>query len=300
MKRFSLPRTPATIIGLIIILLAFLVSGCADLKGITALSEISTATLKNTTFADDYLTSLERQKRYAVYGSSADYEKLIEERKKIHGQLLQIYGVASDYTNALGKLASDDIISYDKNVDALVNQLKETKYQSGKNVFDASQVQAFGIVGKLLFKAATDNYRQDKLKIIIEDSNSSFAKVIDTLKEFNEHYKIELGNEKNLLRIRYERSIRDIRSNEELFRAVVTLQNDVSIIMEDTYNFKSDEIEAKIKGVTAYNNSLEKIKKAHQDLYNNRNNVSSDQVRSRLKVYSQDLSDIYSYIKNLK
>ena len=300
MRRFFQTRLQTSIIGLFIILLTFLVSGCADLKGITALSEISTATLKNTTFADDYLSSLERQKRYEIYGSPADFEPLIEERRKIHGQLLEIYGVASDYTNALGKLASDDIVSYNKNVEALVSQLKQTKYSNGKNVFETGHVQAFEVVAQLILKAATDNYRQDKLKKIIEDANSSFAKVIDTIEEFNELYKIELKNEKNLLRIRYERPIREGRANDELIGTVTTVRNDVSVILEDTYYAKADEIEAKIKATAAYNKSLEKIKTAHQDLYKNRNGFSSEELRSRVKAYSQELSDLYTIIKNLK
>lgn len=278
----------------LLLCLTALLSGCADLKGISSLAEISTATLKNTTFADDWVTSLERQKRYLIDDKTDSLDQAISNRKKVHASLLEVYQTASDYTEALGKLSSNDIISFTKSVEELENQLNSTKYLNGEKVFKESQVNACGMLAELLLKATTDKYRQDKLKGLIENSNSSFGIVIDTLVQFNNLYVRELENEKDRLLIRYQWS----EKNELSGGTTVIVKTPVAILLEDIYYQKVDEVNEKIRSAQAYSRSLTKIKEAHQLLYDKRNDITIDEVRSVIKTYSQDINIIYSSLKH--
>ncbi|WP_375500260.1 hypothetical protein [uncultured Nostoc sp.] len=74
-----------------------------------------------------------------------------------------------DYLDALGKLASDNIINYDKNLDEINNSLRSLPgltQEEQKNAVDAGTE-----IAKFLFRIATEAYRRDQLKSVIIGTN---------------------------------------------------------------------------------------------------------------------------------
>ncbi len=275
MKRVFPKSSCLFTLGIVLFCFTLLVSGCADLQEISALSATATATLQNTTYITDYASSFERQKEL---GNDKISEQMITNAKDHTTKMLAFYKGAALYTNILGKLSTDDIISYQtelKNLQTQVNTLGRDEKISDK------QIDAVRLIAKIM----TDNYRQKELKTMIENSDQPFGELIDTLIGFNDTYIVVLENELGTLKDRYE--LADNGDDSSIVKKM-------NILLTDNYLAKKNEVETKIKSVQAYNHSLEVIKNAHQELYKNRNDFSVEKLRYTLNRYNTELAQVYS------
>ncbi|MBI5875021.1 MAG: hypothetical protein HZB81_04125, partial [Deltaproteobacteria bacterium] len=128
----------------LLLFLSLVLSGCADLKSIRAFSEISSESTAYTSFTDDYVKSVERQKRYQDASHYEKLDEIIKEREAQRSALLAIHKGVSDYMSALGELASDEIISYDKSLVEMSQTMETIKDKDGNQVFKKEQIDAFG------------------------------------------------------------------------------------------------------------------------------------------------------------
>lgn len=273
--------------------LSLVLCGCANLKSIRAFSEISSESATYTAFTNDYVGSLERQKGYQ--NNIEEKEKLdniIERRKAQLSGLLAIHKGVSDYMSALGELASDEVISYDKSLDLMSKEMEKIKDENGKPVFEKKEIDAFGALSKLLAKAATDAYRQNKLKEIIESANDDFQELITALtKCVEEGYVESLNNEKEAVKKYYEKILKTAENNPPQDAAIELLR--------ERYIEKKDAVEAKIAAAESYVKILNKIGEGHQLLYNDRDRISSKGLLLTIKGYSKDISSLYKSMKEL-
>lgn len=281
--------------GLISLLLlsSLVLSGCANLKSIRAFSEISSEATTYATFADDYIKTVERQKRYQDASQHSKLDEIIKEREAQQSVLLAVHKEVSDYISTLGELASDEIISYDKSLDEMSKKMEIIKDKDGKPVFEKAQIDAFGALSKLLAKAATDAYRQNKLQKIIESSNKDFQIIIAILKKYIEIGYIEsLKNERGAVEKYYDTIIMTAKMNPPQDAAI-------ELVM-DKFIERKDAIDTKKKAAESYLKILNKIGEGHQLLYDKRNEISSEQLLSTIKGYGKDISNLYKSMKELK
>lgn len=296
----------AIIIKLSVILISFslLLSGCADLKSISLLASASSETLKNTTTIDDYPNSLKREKSYELDDSiknSLD-EKIIN-AQKTSGDALELCKTINLYTIALGRLASDDIIFYKSEIGALQKQIGILK---GTNNPYSLEVKS----ATLLAKAFTDSYRQEQLKEIIKASNEHFNNVISALIKNDENYMERLSIEKTKLALYYrnkikspERPLATISEFVENVESQVLDPTDTTaiegenLLIFNLYMQNLDSLNAKIKYAQKHKEGLLNIKQAQEKIYNNLDNLSSDELRVVLIRYYQDISDINLLLK---
>jgi hypothetical protein len=271
------------IIGLISVLLflSLVLPGCADLKSIRAFSEISAESTTYTTFTDDYVKSVERQKRYQDESQAGKLDEIRKEREAQRPALLAMHKSVSTYMSALGELASDEIISYDKSLDDMSDKIGTIKDKHGNQVFKKEQIDALGALSKLLSKAATDAYRQNKLKEIIASSNKDFQIVITTLKQYIEiGYIGSLDNEKVAVEKYYNTVIATAKHNPPQQAAVE--------LVLDKFIERKDAIDTKNKAAESYIKILNKISEGHQLLYDRRADISSEQLLATIKGYGKD------------
>ncbi|MFH0771540.1 MAG: hypothetical protein V1933_02850 [Candidatus Omnitrophota bacterium] len=268
--------------------------GCADLKSIRDFSDISSESAIYTAFAGDYVKSLERQKGYQSCAEEKEkLDKIIERRKAQLSGLLAIHKEVSDYMSALGQLASDEIISYDKSLDEMHKKMEKIKDENGKPIFEKKDMDAFGALSKLLAKAATDAYRQNKLKEIIGLANNDFQELITALKKCVEGGYIEsLKNEEEAVKKYYGKILKTAENNPPQDAAIELLR--------DRFVEKKDAVDAKINAAESYVKILDKIGKGHQLLYDDRNDISSRLLLSNIKGYSKDISNLYKSVKEIR
>lgn len=277
----------------VLLFLSLVLSGCVDLKAIRAFSEISSESTTYTTFTDDYVKSVERQKRYQDEKQFVKLDKIIKEREAQRPALLAIHKEVSNYMSALGKLASDEIIIYDKSLDGMSEKIGTIKDKDGNQVFKKEQIDAFGALSKLLSKAATDAYRQTKLKEIIKSSNKDFQIVIATLKQYIEIGYIEsLANEKVAVEKYYNTVIKTAKYNPPQQAAIE--------LVLDKFIERKDAIDTKKKAAESYIKILNKIAEGHQLLYDKRADISSEELLATIEGYGKDISTLYKAVKELK
>jgi hypothetical protein len=77
----------------------------------------------------------------------------------------------------LGRLAADEAVTYDKEIERLGREGKGAKF------IDAKEEAAFTSVASLILTAATDAWRQSQLKAFVRASNAHIKTVIGGLKQ---------------------------------------------------------------------------------------------------------------------
>lgn len=277
----------------VLLTLLFLSCGCANLKAIRAFSAVSAESAAYSAFTEDYVNTIERQKRYQSEGQLARLEAIIKERNAQRPGLLAIHKELCDYMNALGHLAADELVVFDESLNELAKEIKGIKDQSGYPAFKKESVDAFGALSRLLAKAATDAYRQKKLKDIIGSSNKDFQIVIGTLGEFFEIGYLESLAAERVAVEKYYRTVISTAEHQPPQQAAVEL-------VKEIFYERKDAIDAKEKGAVTYLKILTKIAKGHQLLFDGRNKLSSDQLLATVRSYGNDISNLYSAVIALR
>src|SRR5262249_10861662 len=96
-------------------LVGVVATSCSDLKPIADFGKNGAAIAGYSEVSDDYVASLERQKRYGQTGSAVS-DSAIATRKKQALRIRERQEALKLYAQALGALAADDLIDYDKQI----------------------------------------------------------------------------------------------------------------------------------------------------------------------------------------
>jgi len=276
-----------------LVLLSLVLCGCADLGSISTFSQISSESAAYTTLTEDYVKTVERDKRYEDKKQQKALNEIIERRKAQQVGLLAMHKLVSDYMSTLGELASDEVISYDQSLDGMAKAIGNIKDKDGKQVVAKENIDSVDALCKLLTKAFTDSYRQNRLKEIISSSNKDFQIVIAGLKEYIEvGYIGSLETERTAAKEYYEGVISVAESHPPQQAAIVLLQ--------DKLNGINDAIDAKKQAAELYMEILDKIAKGHQFLYDKRDKITSRQLLSTISGYGNDIANLYVSISNLE
>ncbi len=267
-------------------------SSCADLSAIKKFSKISSESAKYVTFADDYVATIERQKRFQPENNRKLLTEISNERESQKEGILAIHKAISKYMSTMGDLAADDIIVYDDSLDQLAKQLSAVKDTDGKKVISQEDVDAFNGIAKLLAKAATDSYRQRELKTLIEGANDDLQVLILSIEKFvDEGYVPPLNNEEVAMDKYYKEMFKIAEENPPQQASVELVRN--------LYYEKVDNIQRKKKSAKEYIELMTKIGKGHQLLYDKRNEITSKIILANITVYQKDISSAYKVVKEL-
>jgi hypothetical protein len=262
-------------------------SSCGDLKSIRKFADASANSAGYTSLTADYPKSLERQKRYQEEEYHAEVDKEFQERKAQQPALLALHKCVEEYMSALGALASDELVSYDKSIDSLAGDVKKAK------LIDDSKAEAFASLTKLIAKAATDLYRQRKLKQMINDANKDFQVVITAMIDIvGKDFTSSLDNEATAVDKYYE-EIKTISEKAPPQQAAIAL-------LKDKWQEKKDEVEAKRQACVLYVKTLKTIGDGHKLLFDNKDKLSTKQVLDSINTYGKEVSALYKQIKDLK
>lgn len=278
-KRWSM-LLPAILAALIFL------SACADLKAIRKFADSSVNSAGYTSLSADYPRSIERQKRYQEEKYHAQLDEELQKRKLQQPALLALHKGVEEYMSAVGALASDELVSYDNSVDSLAGEIKKAK------LIDDSKVDAFASLTKLIAKAATDLYRQRKLKQLINDANNDFQTVITAISDIvSKDFTSSLHNEAVTVD-KYYKEIITIAEKALPQQAAVEL-------LRDKWQEKKDEVKAKSEACVLYVKTLKTIGDGHQMLFDNKDNLSTKQVLDSINTYGKEVSALYKQFKDL-
>jgi hypothetical protein len=263
-----------------------LISGCADLASIKKFSAISADSAGYTSLVSDYPKSAQRLQRYEDSNVRAQLDPVIQKRNSQEQPLLALHHGVQDYMNALGSLASDDLISYDTSLDSVSDGLKQT------GALTANEADAFGALMKLLAKAATDAYRQHQLKSIIQEANPHFQRIVAGMTNLVlGAFVSSLDNEKNGVST-YFKTVVTAADKQPPQGAAIELVNEV-------WQQRLDDIATKRDACIAYAQTLDEIAKGHQALFDHANDLTSDQLLSTMNLYATAVSQAFAAVNKL-
>lgn len=267
----------ATALGLTLIL-----TSCSDLKPVADFGKNASAVAGYPEVAKDYPASLQRQRSYGQTGSSVSDEQ-IAQRMKDAKRLRDAQGVLEAYARALGSLASDDLISYDKEIDALNKSLIDGKFAT------STQTDRYAKTAKFALTFVTDIYRRAKIKEIIVTYNPSVQKASAQLVQIVENgYLTGLSAEQvmfsQLVASRARKSTEELEGMPQL----------ISVLAEDReQSFKTKEANAKAlaKGIRTF-------AQGHGDLTKSIGKVDFRQTVAIARKYADQLSDVVKSFKS--
>jgi len=256
--------------------------GCTSLAPITEFADISAQSAAYTGLVTQYVQFPERQKRFQPSSQHARLEQMSRERAAHKERLLLRQALIEEYMDALGQLAADEPVKYDKEIDALGKAVAHNKFAGEK---DAG---AFGSVSKILFRAVADGWRRRKLRELIGESNSPFQEVVGALKRIvDQGFAGDTENEEIAIRNYYQPIILSAKDKAGI------------AALEEWRDARLAEVRVWRHAITDYSEVLSKIASGHQKLYDKRDDLDNIDLLQQMSRYTKDLRKLFNTLKNL-
>jgi hypothetical protein len=282
----GLSSAPSRRLLSILIVALLVLPSCADfgpVKDYAALSKQASAGYSG--IIDDMYQSCLRSAEFDPPSNADTPEKHCVEWKEIQPGLLHVESTLQDYLVAVGKLAGNETISYDKNLDSLRNEVEDIKL-SGKSVFGSKQVDAIAGLAGFLLKAATDGYRQRQLERTFSAQNENVKTLTAALKDIIAHdYEKRLENEEIAI---------------EAFRVRLHRASDQSLAVEIGMRQVQEhlwDIEKRKEAAENYVKTLDLIAKGHQQLFEHKKDLGSKELS---KLLWDDASEMIPLIHGIQ
>lgn len=270
-------RWPAV---LAVLLLVGWLAGCANLGAIRSYAEQSADIAGYTKLVNNYIGAKERIASYQPNPQPNPASLLA--RKEQKEALVARHKIIKTYMDALGQLAADDAVVYDKELTALGSSLQNNKFM------EKPEVSAFVAISKLLAKAATDYWRQGKFREIIKEGNAPVQTLVASMKKIVEQgYAGELENESSAIGKFYKKI--ELESKDPAGKRALLEWQKVHLS-----TVKTSKEEAAI-----YVKALGKIGAGHQELYDNLDRLDAKDVLEQMKAYASYLRDAKNALENL-
>jgi hypothetical protein len=291
------------------LLFLFLIQGCvANLPAVRDFSQTTVmATSSFNNIADDLPKSCIRRvelsfppdEKITVKGCSSveystEYENALSKCDGLKNSLdgiIMVNNVLRGYAEALGKLASDEPVTFTEQTSALESSVKRINI-NGKNPFDGPRATAVTGLAKFLFNAAVMGYRQKILEETIRIGHEPLKQIIGGLRDVAGDYQAILRNEKQNV----------VTVQNILIAQKKMTENELKLgdaeIDEKLYQTKQmiELIEAKDKAAEDYKIILEKIAGAHEQLYVSTNDLNSALLIAEIGKYSGELIPLVNNI----
>ncbi|WP_183565779.1 hypothetical protein [Mucilaginibacter sp. SP1R1] len=203
--------------------------------------------------------------------------------------LITLNSVLAGYLTGLGKLSDKNAVNY--NYDDLVKAIDVDKIKSILPITSA-QISSAGKIATVITNDLMSAYRQKKLKEIIKKTNPDFQIVIDT-------YISLMKNQFTVLLIDADKMEITNRYN----RYFATEQNLPAYIKTQYYQDYLGKV-AKLKSykdlTERFIAALIEIKKGHQEINDQLDNITTDSIKQLVNKYSADLYTIVQEFNTLK
>jgi hypothetical protein len=263
--------------GCLAVLLAALLTGCADLSAIREFAGISARSAEYTTLVSQYAEFPEREKRFLPAAFHADLDRQSQRRAEQKKCLLLRHTVIEEYMTALGRLAADDVVVYDREVDALGKAVAENALAGEA---DAS---AFTSISKLIFRAAADDWRQRQLTELITEANAPFQAVVGALKQIvDKGFAGDLDTEEAAMQKHYR-------------TLILSSQDPAGIAaLEEWRDFRLADLKARRSAVQGYSRVLASIAAGHQELFDHREDLFNQKFLRQISGSAQALHKLYN------
>jgi len=260
---------------------ALLATACVNLSGVQDFAATSARSAEYTQLVDAYVTSPAHVTRYAPADRRTELEEEARLREAQRGRLLALHLTVEEYMRALARLASNEVVDYDAQYDALGKAAQEA------NFVDQAQADAVGKVGVVLGRAVADGYRQKKLREVIEDTNEPLQVILGRLRAIGASVGGETENLEVKARHYYQTAMRE--SGEAGTNALLA-----------GWQYRDEQEIVRLRSsAESYGEALRAISEGHQALYDNRNHLHAAEIRRQMTRYAQDMRRAIDALRGL-
>ncbi len=260
--------------------LALLFSGCdrADfvaVKNFAAVSQAATDQFPDIA-ADIYGSCVRSAQFEADPGAQPAVGARCDRFKQLTPGLISANKVLEEYLFSLGRLAADQRVTYGPALNGLAGEIQAT------NTFKPAQINAIsGILGFLL-NAEAGRFRQQQVEAAIQATNANLKVLIPALKAIiGQDYARLLLIEEQTMDAYYRSKLR-AGKQQPLLAALIQnqWQNDKTALTQ------------KKAAAAAYVKILEEIQTGHQQLYDDRNRLTSQETVQAIVQYARTLQPL--------
>lgn len=270
-------RFSSLLVALLVALLV--VSGCTNLSAVRQYSETANGSLSMVPdVVGDFTGSCKRRAHFQPDDSTPNCETI----KKLSEPLTEVVSVLQKYIQSLGKLASDEVVTYTENLDSLEKEI------DGLDKFDKEKVSAVTSIAKYVSKLATDVYRRDKVKNAIQENNQHIKVVTSVLADIIENdYKSLLETERETVDKYYKGINAQYSRNEPLAVKLAMKEKDVHM----------EGVDTKRKAIVPLVELIKKIGTEHDKLNSKSGELDSKEVIELVKSYVDEAKPILKQVK---
>lgn len=262
-------------------LLIFFVAGCANLVAIRNFADQSSDIAGYTKLVNYYVNEPREIAKYQPPTQKPDGASQLL-RKKQKEALIARHKIIQTYMDALGQLAADEAVVLDKEVAALGKALQDNQF------VDKTEAAAFTALGKLVAKAATDAWRQNRLRDIIKNGNQPVQTLVLSVQKIVEKgYAGELETQAVAIEKYYGKIYAE--SRDPAGKQALMEWKSVHL----------STIDSRRKEAAIYAAALGKIASGHQELYNNMDRLDAKDVFVQMTAYARYLRDAKDALESL-
>ena len=266
-----------------IILFMLLFGGCASLKTV---NDFASSSLNSVTkfeeidysFRNNCINNCQNKKLKDLNISLADCDCTAD--NKADSVTMIIYQAIRGYFEGLTNLSNDELTNY--KFDAISQSLSDNNF--GKFKVDQKEAEAYSNISSVLLKAFTDGYRSSKLKEYIRQANEPIKILINKLHFIlAENLTGKIDNQMDNARFTCSDLIKDTLLSTYAKRLAIK-----------EYFTSIEKMQPIKEGISTYSKGLKKIEEGHQKLYDNLDNLNTDELKNQLTEYGSEIKDILS------
>ncbi len=264
------------------LVLILLIQGCADLKAIQDFANISAQSAEYTQLVENYLEFPNRQKRYQNPERHSSLDTMARERITQKAELLLQHQVIEEYMKALRQLAADEILDQSQEIAQLSTAMKT---QTSAN---PAKVDALRTITTTLTNAVSDKWRQRQLQELIGRTNAPLQTVLKSLRQtVVEGFGSDDQNEQFAINSYYRTKIAESTDPAGI------------AALKEWQEFRGLTLSSHKQMIETYATVLEEIAEAHQQLYDQRQNLTAAGLVKKINGSTQSLRRLLRTIKQL-
>jgi hypothetical protein len=266
-----------------IILLSFLLAGCANLKSVNDFASASLTGVQGFeslpySFKQNCLALCEARDLDSLKFNTDTCKCLIEIRADSADYLM--YKTLSAYLDGLQKLSANELTTY--HTDSLTNQLALLHVPS-------EQSAAYAKIGGILSKAVTDGYRRKKIRLYIQQANGSVILLI---------YYMKLNISQNLLQVLNNRETSVKSDYFHLLKKTPGAWEKRQVI--EAYYAEKTSLDKIGSELLAYSALLQTIADGHQQLMDASEHLDKADLKNAIGQYASQIKDLYTQIQLIR
>jgi len=270
-----------------VLLLIFIVAGCANLKAVrdyaSESAKLSAYTELTTRFRDTY----EREQPYLFGEADRLAQDNDKRRKAAYEDLMKIHQRVSLYMQTLATMAGESAFDLSKEVDSLAGGIKAYP-DFGIN---SKHVDAVSGIAKVVAKWITSAYQERALRDMVKEGNEPLQTTLQGMASLVRCYKKTNENERKTVLGFFDVEIPFADTAKDKLLKVLARAHAQSKTAEyKNVELKYDEAEKGIKSIAD----------GHKKLLENIDKLSSEEVKAMISNFAKDIKTIRENLQKIR